>query len=36
MNPPADTVLQSGDRLRVLGMSEEIEAFTAQAAATRS
>ena len=36
MNPPADTVLQSGDRLRVLGMSEELDAFTAQAAATRS
>jgi len=32
MNPPADTVLQSGDRLRVLGMAEEIDAFTAQAA----
>ncbi|HEY4580044.1 MAG TPA: cation:proton antiporter [Candidatus Acidoferrales bacterium] len=36
MNPPADTVMQSGDRLRVLGMSEELDAFTSQAAASRS
>jgi CPA2 family monovalent cation:H+ antiporter-2 len=32
MNPPADTVLESGDRLRVLGMAEEIDSFAAQAA----
>jgi CPA2 family monovalent cation:H+ antiporter-2 len=31
MNPSADTVLQPGDRLRVLGMAEEIDAFAAQA-----
>ncbi len=33
MNPPADTVLEPGDRLRVLGMAEEIDAFMARAAA---
>jgi CPA2 family monovalent cation:H+ antiporter-2 len=33
MNPPADTVLEPGDRLRVLGMAEEIEEFAAQATA---
>ena len=33
MNPPADTVLETGDRLRVLGMVEEIDAFMARAAA---
>ena len=32
MNPPADTVLQPGDRLRVLGMAEDLDAFTSQAA----
>ncbi|MBI2816362.1 MAG: cation:proton antiporter [Acidobacteria bacterium] len=31
MNPPADTVLRCGDRLRVLGSSEEIENFAAKA-----
>lgn len=36
MNPPADTLLESGDRLRVLGMAEEIESFTAQAAAPKA
>jgi CPA2 family monovalent cation:H+ antiporter-2 len=30
VNPPADTVLQPNDRLRVLGLSDEIEAFAAQ------
>jgi hypothetical protein len=33
MNPPADTALKPGDRLRVLGLAEEIDAFLAQAAA---
>jgi CPA2 family monovalent cation:H+ antiporter-2 len=34
MNPPPGTVLESGDRLRVLGRVEEIEAFAAEAAAS--
>jgi CPA2 family monovalent cation:H+ antiporter-2 len=29
-NPPADTVIQPNDRLRVLGRPDEIDAFTAQ------
>lgn len=29
VNPPAETVLQANDRLRVLGRSDEIEAFAA-------
>jgi len=29
-NPPADTILQPSDRLRVLGRSDQIDAFTAQ------
>jgi K+/H+ antiporter YhaU regulatory subunit KhtT len=29
-NPPADTVLQLNDRLRVLGRSDEIDLFSAQ------
>jgi CPA2 family monovalent cation:H+ antiporter-2 len=36
MNPPADTVLETGDRLRVLGMAEEIEAFATEAATPTS
>ncbi len=32
MNPPADTVLERGDRLRALGSSEDIARFAAQAA----
>ena len=31
VNPPADTILHSGDKLRVLGLSEQIEAFKDQA-----
>jgi CPA2 family monovalent cation:H+ antiporter-2 len=34
MNPAPDTVLEPGDRLRVLGRVEEIEAFAAEAAST--
>jgi monovalent cation:H+ antiporter-2, CPA2 family len=30
INPPADTVLQQNDRLRVLGRSDEIDTFAAQ------
>ena len=29
-NPPADTILQPSDRLRVLGRSDQIDAFAAQ------
>jgi CPA2 family monovalent cation:H+ antiporter-2 len=36
MNPPADTVLETGDRLRVLGMTEEIEAFATEASTPTS
>jgi CPA2 family monovalent cation:H+ antiporter-2 len=36
MNPPPGTVLESGDRLRVLGRAEEIEAFAAEAATSTS
>jgi K+:H+ antiporter len=36
MHPPADTVLATGDRLRVLGMAEEVDIFAAQAATTGS
>ncbi|MFB3902030.1 MAG: cation:proton antiporter [Acidobacteriota bacterium] len=33
VNPPADTVLELNDRLRVLGRSDEIDTFEAQVAA---
>ena len=33
MNPPADTILEPDDRLRVLGRSDEIDAFAKQFAA---
>jgi len=33
LDPPAGTILELGDRLRVLGLSDEIDAFTSQAAA---
>jgi CPA2 family monovalent cation:H+ antiporter-2 len=36
MNPSPDILVQAGDRLRVLGMAEEIDAFSAQAAAATS
>jgi len=32
LDPPAGTILELGDRLRVLGLSDEIDAFTSQAA----
>jgi CPA2 family monovalent cation:H+ antiporter-2 len=34
INPPADTILEPGDRLRVLGMAEALEAFASEAART--
>ncbi|MBI4164205.1 MAG: cation:proton antiporter [Acidobacteria bacterium] len=34
LDPPAGTILELGDRLRVLGLSDEIDAFTSQAAAS--
>jgi CPA2 family monovalent cation:H+ antiporter-2 len=34
MNPPPGTILQPGDRLRVLGRAEEMEAFAAEASAS--
>ena len=33
LDPPAGTILELGDRLRVLGLSDEIDAFTSQATA---
>ncbi|HXK61476.1 MAG TPA: cation:proton antiporter [Acidobacteriota bacterium] len=36
VNPPADTILQPEDRLRVLGRTDEIDAFAAQFAASDS
>jgi CPA2 family monovalent cation:H+ antiporter-2 len=36
LNPPADTVLQLGDKLRVLGLPEEIDSFAAQASVAGS
>jgi CPA2 family monovalent cation:H+ antiporter-2 len=36
INPPADTILQLNDRLRVLGRSDEIEIFEAQLSARGS
>ncbi|MFB3924077.1 MAG: cation:proton antiporter [Terriglobia bacterium] len=33
LDPPADTILMPGDRVRVLGMADAIDAFAAQAAA---
>jgi K+:H+ antiporter len=33
-NPPADTVLQQSDRLRVLGLSHEIDVFAARCSGT--
>jgi CPA2 family monovalent cation:H+ antiporter-2 len=34
-NPPADTILHESDRLRVLGRSDQIDAFAAQYSASR-
>jgi CPA2 family monovalent cation:H+ antiporter-2 len=31
LDPPADTILQAGDRLRILGLADEIDAFVLQA-----
>jgi Trk K+ transport system NAD-binding subunit len=35
MNPSADTRLRAGDRLRVFGLPEQIEAFRLEAARIR-